>query len=94
MHENTWRESLSQDQATLALGVLRKAPIKRSAPTRLIDVAWQIAEELGWAKTYDAEYLALARLLDCKALTVDARLHRGSARLGIVVSPRELGLVL
>ena len=33
-----------------------------------------IARELGWAKTYDAEYLALARLLDTRVVTLDLRL--------------------
>jgi hypothetical protein len=28
-------------------------------PKGLSDEAWRIADRLGWAKTYDAEYLAL-----------------------------------
>ena len=31
---------------------------------------------MGWAQTYDAEYLALARLLRCRLLTTDAKLKR------------------
>jgi hypothetical protein len=38
----------------------------------------------------DAEYLALAHLLDCRLVTLDARLRRGAARLGFVVTPLEL----
>ncbi|TMM12296.1 MAG: type II toxin-antitoxin system VapC family toxin [Actinobacteria bacterium] len=53
-------------------------------------MAWQLADELGWAKTYDAEYLALASLLRCQLVTIDARLHRGAARLGLVVAPTDL----
>jgi predicted nucleic acid-binding protein len=45
---------------------------------------------LGWAKTYDAEYVALARLLGCRLVTLDARLRRGADRLGFVISPDEL----
>jgi predicted nucleic acid-binding protein len=52
--------------------------------------AWEIAAELGWAKTYDAEYLALARLLDTRVVTLDMRLRRGAERLGLVVVPAEL----
>jgi predicted nucleic acid-binding protein len=52
--------------------------------------AWRIADELGWAKTYDAEYLALALLLGCRVVTVDGRLRRGADRLGIVISMEEL----
>jgi len=45
---------------------------------------------MGWAKTYDAEYVALARLLSCRLVTLDARLRRGADRLGFVVAPQEL----
>jgi predicted nucleic acid-binding protein len=45
---------------------------------------------MGWAKTHDAEYLALAQLLGCRFVTLDARLHQGAARLGFVVSPTAL----
>jgi hypothetical protein len=47
-------------------------------------------DELGWAKTYDANYVALARILDCRLVTLDARLRRGTARLGFVIGPTEL----
>jgi predicted nucleic acid-binding protein len=42
-------------------------------PGELAGEAWRIADELGWAKTYDANYVALARLLGCKLVTLDAR---------------------
>jgi len=51
---------------------------------------WEIADELGWTKTYDAEHLALAMLLRCRLVTVDDRLRRGTARFGIVIGPAEL----
>ena len=49
-----------------------------------------MADELGWARTYDAEYVALARLLDCRVVTADERLRRGADRLGFVVTVQEL----
>jgi predicted nucleic acid-binding protein len=52
--------------------------------------AWRLAEEFGWGRTYDAEYVALAKLLDCRLVTLDARLQRGTDRLGFVVTPAEL----
>jgi predicted nucleic acid-binding protein len=64
--------------------------VERLAPPELADEAWRIADELGWAKTYDAEYLALASLLDCRLVTVDGRLRRGADRLGFVFGPTEL----
>jgi predicted nucleic acid-binding protein len=57
---------------------------------RLGAEAWRIADELRWARTHDAEYVALASLLRCRLVTVDARLRRGADRLGFVVGPTEL----
>ncbi len=52
--------------------------------------ALQIALLLGWAKSYNAEYLALAQELDCPLLTVDARLSRGAGHLVEMISPMRL----
>lgn len=52
--------------------------------------AWSIARDLGWARTYDAEFVALAQLLDCRLVTLDERLIRGSSRLGRVIHPADL----
>ena len=64
--------------------------MQRREPPELGEMAWGLAVELGWAKTYDAEYLALASLLGCRVVTLDRRLRRGADRLGLVVSPEEL----
>ena len=69
---------------------LERCPVKRMDPPELGAEAWRIAEEFGWGRTYDAEYVALARLLECRLVTLDARLRRGAERLGIVVTPAEL----
>ena len=63
----------------------------RSPVGRRASKAWRVSDELGWAKTYDAEDVALARLLDCRVVTADARLRRGADRLGLVLSVSELG---
>jgi predicted nucleic acid-binding protein len=59
-------------------------------PDGLIKAAWRVADNLGWAKTYDAQYVALARMLACHLVSVDERLLRGVARLNIAVRPRDL----
>ena len=38
--------------------------------------AWEIADELGWAETYDAEYLALTQLQADAFVTTDKALAR------------------
>jgi len=90
LHEAAWRQEVTLDQARLAMSRLAGCPVKESRHRRLDQETWRVADELGWAKTYDAEYVALARLLDCRLLTLDRRLRRGADRLGIVIGPDEL----
>jgi predicted nucleic acid-binding protein len=90
LHELSWRGHLGVDQTAEARVRLENADVEQQRPPGLADEAWRIADELGWAKTYDAEYVALASLLGCRLVTVDARLRRGADRLGFVVGPTEL----
>lgn len=90
LHEMRWRGEIPDDMAELGLARRKEMPVRIEAPAELSDEAWRIAEEFGWAKTYDAEYVALARLLGCRLVTADARLRRGADRLGFVVTPTEL----
>ncbi len=69
---------------------LESCPVDRQDHGELGRRAWEIAERLGWSRTYDAEYLALADLLGCRVVTLDGRLRRGADRLDLVVSPAEL----
>jgi predicted nucleic acid-binding protein len=90
LHELVWRRVVDQKDADVTRRRLEHAPVARRAPARLGEEAWRVATELGWAKTYDAEYVALGLLLDARVVTLDARLRRGADRLGIVVAPHEL----
>lgn len=90
LHEMRWRNEIPEDMATLALTRRKEMPIRIERPPDLSDETWRIADNFGWAKTYDAEYVALAKLTDCRLLTVDGRLRRGADRLGFVVTPAEL----
>lgn len=90
LHEQRWRGHVHAEDAQLVLHRIEVAPVQRRGHRRLRREAWLLADELGWAKTYDAEYLALARLLGCRVVTVDGRLRRGADRLGLVVLPSEL----
>ena len=90
LHATLWRGEVRADQAIEMRTRLRAAPIALDEPIELADAAWALADEMGWAKTYDANYVALARLRDCRLVTLDARLRRGTARLGLVVGPAEV----
>ena len=90
IHELRWRGIVSNLLADQALDQFLAAAIAERRPAALPRLAWRVAEELGWAKTYDAEYVALARLLGCRLLTADMRLRRGAARAVTVIGPAEL----
>ena len=90
LHETQWRGASSPELAIRARERLLAAPITRYLANDLYAEAWRVADLLGWAKVYDAEYVALARLLGCRLLTVDERLRRGAARLVDIVGPAEL----
>ncbi len=90
LREHAWRGDISSEQASTSLSALMAAPIRKRAPRGLHGEAWRIAEQLGSAKTYDAEYVALARLLECRLLTRDERLRRGARRIVESIGPSEL----
>jgi predicted nucleic acid-binding protein len=88
--EGQWRGLTTLELAISTRERIQTCPISRNAPPELYREAWRISEELGWAKTYDAEYVALARILGCSLLTIDKRLQRRAGRLISVIGPMDL----
>jgi predicted nucleic acid-binding protein len=90
LHLQAAKGSIDNDRARRLHERLISAPIARHDPPQLGEETWRLADEFGWGRTYDAEYVALAMLLDCRLVTLDARLRRGISRLGFVITPAEL----
>jgi predicted nucleic acid-binding protein len=92
LHEMAFRGDITDALVELALRRFLggKLAIAEEGPDDLAAAAWQAAEDFGSAKTYDAEYIALAKSSDCRLVTVDRRLRRGADQLGFVVTPDEL----
>lgn len=85
-----WHGQVHPEDVEQMRAAIESCPVDRREPPDLGEAAWRVADEMGWARTYDAEYVALARLLGCRLVTLDSRLRRGADRLGLVVSPQEL----
>src|SRR5262245_30869840 len=63
IHEVSWRREISDQLASSASESLLTDPIARRKPRRLRREVWRIANDFGWAKTYDAEYVTRAHIL-------------------------------
>lgn len=83
LHVAFWRGLLMQDDATEALRLLGSKIFSERRHRHLGEEAWTIADSLGWSKTYDAEYLALARLLRVPIASFDQRVTGAAERLDI-----------
>ena len=90
LHEMRWRGVISNALADIALENFARAAISRRQPRQLLERAWTIANDFGWAKTYDAEYVALAELVGCPLLTLDARLALRVADRVEVLRPADI----
>lgn len=85
-----WQSRVPVQDGEVMLDRLERLDVARRAPARLGREAWAVARELGWARTYDAEYIALARLTGRRVVTLNGRLRRGADRLGLVIGLDEL----
>jgi predicted nucleic acid-binding protein len=69
---------ISQRDAERQLNHIRALRLRLLGDRVLQRVAWQIAEQLSWSDTYDAEYLALTQLQADAFVTLDASLVRAA----------------
>ena len=90
LHEAVHRGELSNEDARGRLGRVNGMPIRLLGDAVLRRRAWEIAERLGWAETYDAEYLALTQLHADAFVTLDAKLARSARAVVTVASIDEL----
>ena len=67
---------LSADAARERLGRINALPIRLLGDAVLRRRAFELADALGWAETYDAEYVALTQLQGDAFVTLDKQLAR------------------
>jgi predicted nucleic acid-binding protein len=76
MHEAVHRGELSPTVARQRLAAVGKLPIRLLGDAVLRKVAWEMADRLGTASTYESEYLALTKLQGDAFVTLDPDLAR------------------
>jgi predicted nucleic acid-binding protein len=76
LYEAVRRGELAADIARDRLARVGRMPIRLLGDAVLRRRAWEIADQLGWASTYDAEYVALTQLQADAFVTLDAKLAR------------------
>jgi predicted nucleic acid-binding protein len=76
LRQMEWRSELSAEIARSALSWLADASVAGVDSRELVVQARELAARLGWAKTYDAEYVVLAQRLSVPFASLDARLRR------------------
>jgi len=85
LHEVVHRGDLSAAEARTRLDRIGRMPIRLLGDGVLRRRAWDIAERLGWASTFEAEYLALTQLQADAFVTLDADLARRAEGVVTVV---------
>ena len=76
LHEAVHAGEIPPDVALDRLTGIWALPIRLLGDAVLRRRAWAIAEQLGWAETYDAEYVALTQLQADAFVTLDTELVR------------------
>jgi predicted nucleic acid-binding protein len=77
LHEAVARGEIPADVGLERHRVISQMPIRLLGDAVLRRRAWQVADQLGWDKTYQAEYVALTQLQADAFITLDAELARG-----------------
>jgi predicted nucleic acid-binding protein len=90
LHEAVQRGELSNDAARDQLRAFNAIKLRLLGDAVLRRRAWEIADELGWASTYDAEYVALTQLQADAFVTLDKQLARRVAGLVTIASLDDL----
>jgi predicted nucleic acid-binding protein len=76
LHEAVQRGELEDKAARERLARIQGMPIRLLGDAVLRRRAWEIANQLGWEKTFDAEYVALTLLQADAFVTLDGELAR------------------
>ena len=90
LHEAVQLGEIRAEAAQVCLARIAKLRIRLLGDAVLRRRAWDIADRLGWASTYSAEYIALTQLQADAFVTLDADLARSVEGMVVLASIEAL----
>ena len=90
LYQAVHRAEMTKKDAERRLNYLRGLRIRLLGDRVLQSVAWQVADQLGWPDTLDAEYVALTQLQADALITLDRQLARAVTGLVSLVAIEAL----
>lgn len=90
LHEAVHKDNLELGVARERLARFNGLKLRLLGDAVLRRRAWEVADELGWASTYDAEYVALTLLQADALVTLDREVRARAATLVRIASLEDL----
>jgi predicted nucleic acid-binding protein len=90
LHEAVQRGEIPAGVARHRLARIGRMPIRLLGDAVLRRRAWDLADQMGWASTYNAEYVALTQLQADALVTLDVELARSVQGIVATASIDEL----
>jgi predicted nucleic acid-binding protein len=88
LYQSVHRGEMDRRDAERRLNYVRGLRIRLLGDRVLQNVAWKVADQLGWPDTFDAEYIALTQLQADAFITLDRQLAHAVQHL-VTVAPIE-----
>jgi predicted nucleic acid-binding protein len=88
LYQAVHRGEMTKEDAERRLDYVRGMRIRLLEDHVLQNVAWKVADQLGWSDTFDAEYVALTQLRADALITLDRQLAHAVKDL-VTVAPIE-----
>jgi predicted nucleic acid-binding protein len=88
LYQAVHRGEMTKKDAERQLNYVRGLRIRLLGDRVLQNVAWKVADQLGWPDTFDAEYVALTQLQADALITLDRQLAHAVKDL-VAVAPIE-----
>ena len=88
LYQAVGRGEMTKKDAEQRLDYVRGLRIRLLGDRVLQNVAWKVADQLGWPDTFDAEYVALTQLQADALVTLDDQLAQAVKDL-VTVAPVE-----